>query len=257
MNNLKIATFCVAVSLLTACTSNSTIQATEVTTEETSYVETVSSTTQETTKTQKTTATETTKATETATETTETTAEAVETNITANIVESLIGTLDNKTQVASYEQNGALLTAYIDNEFNSYVVYISNTGAAELLYSEPQIMGYVVVEAYVAENFVPYQQFKNTIYVVTGGFIGTGQSIQTWHLTPDGTLIDLADTIDFEVENPGLYVTGTMVDGVEKTVIGLREQIPGTEAIGASQVVPVTLENEKIVKVPDVEPITG
>lgn len=45
------------------------------------------------------------------------------------------------------------------------------------------------------------------------------------------------------------------IDGVEKSVIGLREQILGTDAIGASQVLPVTLDNEKRVKL-DVDSIT-
>jgi len=40
-----------------------------------------------------------------------------------------------------------------------------------------------------------------------------------------------------------------------KTVIGLREHIPNMVAAGASQLLPVTLENEVIVKL-DMEPIT-
>lgn len=252
-NNLKVAMFCVAVSVLSACASTTTTQTTEVTTGGTTYVETVSSTIQETITGE--TVAQVVTVEETASETT--TAVLDETNTTDSIVESLIGTLENKTQVAMYEQNGAILTAYIDDEYNSYVIYISNIGEAKLLYNEPQIMGYVVVKAYDAETFAPYQQFTNTLYVENGGFIGTGQTIQTWHLTTDGTVEDLAEIIASNPEQAELAVTSMVIEGVEKTVIGLREQIPGTEAIGASQVVPVTLENGKIVKVEGVEPITG
>lgn len=180
-----------------------------------------------------------------------TTAEMI-TDVTTS--EAAVDVNANSEQVACFEQNGAKLVAYVVDTYTSYVVYYDTAGNTTVLYDQQGPMG-AVVESYNSEKFAPYQSFENTVYMLNDMSMGVGQLIKTWHLTPDGTVIDLADTINFDVENKGLYISTTNIDGTEKNVIGLREQIPGTDAIGASQVLPVTLDNEKIVKL-DVEPIT-
>lgn len=155
----------------------------------------------------------------------------------------------NLSKLACYKQNGAALAAYVNDESQiSYVVYCSADGNAELLFEGNGPMG-AVVECYNSNTFVDYQNLENTFYIINDMAMGVGQPIITWHLTADGTVTELADNFEFETEEPGLYIYEIEADGVAKNVIGLREQIPDTIAIGASQIVPITLDGDTVVKI--------
>lgn len=155
----------------------------------------------------------------------------------------------NLSKLACYKQNGAALAAYVNDESQiSYVVYCSADGNAELLFEGNGPMG-AVVECYNSNTFVDYQNLENTFYIINDMAMGVGQPITTWHLTADGTVTELADNFEFETEEPGLYIYEIEADGAAKNVIGLREQIPDTIAIGASQIVPITLDGDTVVKI--------
>ncbi|MGN0665497.1 MAG: hypothetical protein ACI4KF_03115 [Huintestinicola sp.] len=169
------------------------------------------------------------------------------------IGEALGGEYDmsNFTCSGYFERGGAKLISFSENADNptSLVIHCKADGTIEPLYAQQGPVG-TYAKAITDESLPDYQNFDHTIYIMESIAMGNGQPILTWHLTEDGNVIDLADTIDFEVQFEGLFI-GDVFDGENYMVeIGLREQIPGTTAVGDSMVIPVTLdENGKIVKV--------
>lgn len=159
--------------------------------------------------------------------------------------------LSNFTCSGYYERGGAKLISYKENTDSplSLVIHCKADETMEILYAQQGPMNFYA-EAFAPEYFPDYQNFDYTIYMIDGLPMGNGLPILNWHLMADGAIIDLADTIDFETKQDGLFI-GEIGEGANsKSVIGLREQIPGTTSVGSSMVVPVTLdENEKIVKV--------
>lgn len=156
--------------------------------------------------------------------------------------------LSSSDMVACFEQNGAALAAFTDDSSVSYVIYFKPDQSADLLFQGSGPMG-AAVECFNSDTFAPYQSFENTFYIIDQIAMGEGQPISTWHLTADGNVIDLADTIEFETMFDGLFIGSVEDEKYCKNIIGLREQIPGTIAVGASQVIPVTLDSSsKIVK---------
>lgn len=163
--------------------------------------------------------------------------------------------LTNYTCVATFERGGAKLLAYVENVEEmptSLVVCCKSDKTMDILYNCKNTFR---AKGYDSAVFADFQNFDNTVYIVEDLVVGNCLPIFSWHLTEEGTIIDLADTIDFETQYQGLFMGGIETEDGYKTVIGLREHIPNMVAAGASQLLPVTLENEKIVKL-DMEPIT-
>lgn len=162
--------------------------------------------------------------------------------------------LNNYTCVATFERGGAKLLAYVENIENmptSLVLYCKADKTMDILYTCKDMF---TARGYDSTKFADFQNFDNTVFAVESLVVGNCLPVYTWHLTEEGTIVDLADAIDFETRFPGLYTGGIETEDGYKTVIGLREQIPGTTSAGSSQLIPVTLENEVIVKL-DMEPI--
>ena len=162
--------------------------------------------------------------------------------------------LNNYTCVASFECGGAKLLAYVEDIENmptSLVLYCKADKTMDILYTCKDMF---TVRGYDSTRFADFQNFDNTVFAVESLVVGNCLPVYTWHLTEEGTIVDLADAIDFETRFPGLYTGGIETEDGYKTVIGLREQIPGTTSAGSSQLIPVTLENEVIVKL-EMEPI--
>lgn len=162
--------------------------------------------------------------------------------------------LNNYTCVASFECGGAKLLAYVEDIENmptSLVLYCKADKTMDILYTCKDMF---TARGYDSTKFADFQNFDNTVFAVESLVVGNCLPVYTWHLTEEGTIVDLADTIDFETQFPGLFTGGIETEDGYKTVIGLREQIPGTTSAGSSQLLPVTLENEKIVKL-DMEPV--
>lgn len=250
----KIIAMGLCLLMLAGCAASGTDTAAETTPAETTETTTAA-------------ATEETKTESTAETTAETVEEITETELAEEVIEYVdedfwtdeeiqeqLGNeydLSNFTCSGYYERGGAKLISYKENTDSplSLVIHCKADETMEILYAQQGPMGFYA-EAFAPEYFPDYQNFDYTIYIIDCLPMGNGLPILNWHLTADGAIIDLADTIDFETEQDGLFI-GEIGEGANsESVIGLREQIPGTTSVGSSMVVPVTLdENEKIVKV--------
>lgn len=172
-------------------------------------------------------------------------------------IQAQLGTeydLTNFICTHTIERGGAKLVAFVEDvELMpvTVVVYCKPDKTIDVLYNDKDMF---TPFEYDSTDFADFQYFDNTLFLVKNVVVGNCLPVFSWYLTEEGTLIDLADTIDFETKFQELYVGSIETEDGYKTVIGLREQIPNMVAAGASQLLPVTLENEKIVKL-DMEPV--
>lgn len=255
--NKKLIIMAFSLVMLSGCANNNTSEVTTIETASDTSIETTVETTETITSAEETTVTEDTTIEETTAETLEET--VVESDFwTEEQIQEQLGTeydLTNYTCVATFERGGAKLIAYVENVEEmptSLVVCCKSDKTMDILYNCKNTFR---AKGYDSAVFADFQNFDNTVYIVEDLVVGNCLPIFSWHLTEEGTIIDLADTIDFETQYQGLFMGGIETEDGYKTVIGLREQIPNMVAAGASQLLPVTLENEKIVKL-DMEPIT-
>lgn len=254
--NKKLIIMAFSLVMLSGCANNNTSEVTTIETASDTSIETTVEATETITSAEETTVTEDTTIEETTAGTLEET--VVESDFwTEEQIQEQLGTeydLNNYTCVASFECGGAKLLAYVEDIENmptSLLLYCKADKTMDILYTCKDMF---TARGYDSTKFADFQNFDNTVFAVESLAVGNCLPIYTWHLTEEGTIVDLADAIDFETQFPGLFTGGIETEDGYKTVIGLREQIPGTTSAGSSQLIPVTLENEVIVKL-DMEPI--